>query len=167
MDIRKPIPSGKTTILAMLLSVFAAIMVFVPWIHAPGLFHSRNGLFSWHGVVNLIFLITLFLFLVATSPLRPVPLWRTFPLIGVAFLVLLFTGLFIAEYGRFMNVEAGVYLEFISGFLLLFLGALEIRGHLLRWQQDRGAMPMALPVDEMAPRSDDSAFRDRIRAEDS
>jgi hypothetical protein len=159
MDIRKPTPSGKTTIGAMLLSVFAAAMVFVPWIRL----HSElNGLFSWHGVVNLILLITLFLFLVATSPLKPVPLWRTFPLIGVAFLVTLFAGLFIVNWRVMTRLEAGVYLQLAGGFLLLLIGALEIRGHVIAWLRNQ-APPSALPLDDFEPRRGDDDPRERIQ----
>ncbi len=166
MDIRKP-PSGRTTIFAMVLSVLGALMVFVPWI-AP--FH-RNGLVSWHGVVNLILLITLFFFLVATSPLKPVPLWRSMGLVAVAFFVLLFTGLFIGAFSP-IPLEAGVYLEFAAGFLLLFVGALEIRGQLIRWQEDRA---IALqPLEDDFPEPDgglrrgatDPAMRERIQSSD-
>ena len=132
MDIRKPTASGKTTVFAMLLSIFGAGMVFVPW-YKPG---NLNGMMSWHGIVDLIVWILLFLFLVATSPLKPVPLWRTFPLVAGGALVLLFTGLCI---GRFSPapLDAGVYLEFVSGVALLFVAALEVRGQLIRWQAER------------------------------
>jgi hypothetical protein len=161
MDIRKPSPSGMTTVFAMVLSLLGAAMVFAPWVSVPG-FGGRTP-WSWQAVVNLILLITLFLFLIATSPLKPVPLWRSIALIGVAFLVLLFAGLFMADYGGRLRLEAGVYLQFVAGFGLLLIGALEIRGHLIRWQQEQHSPRVELPADDYTDRRDDPAFRERIK----
>src|SRR5262249_31540088 len=79
----------------------------------------------------------------ATSPLKPVPFWRSIPLAGVGALVLLFTGLFIGSVSGH-HLRAGVYLEFIAGFCLLLMAALEVRGqglHYLREQRIRATEP--------------------------
>jgi hypothetical protein len=134
-------------------------MVFVPWLRHG----SFNGMMSWHGIVNLILMILLFLFLVATSPLKPVPLWRTIPLSAAGCLVLLFTGLFIGNFGTAL-LEAGVYLEFAAGVALLFVAALEIRGQLIRWQQER--LVQVTAVEETTNGSSDSGFAERIQRRD-
>src|SRR5439155_14044352 len=156
VDIRKPAASGKTTIFAMLLSIVGAIMVFVPWFRLG----SLNGMMSWHGIVDLIVWILLFLFLVATSPLKPVPLWRTFPLVAGGALVLLFTGLFIGHFNP-APLDAGVYLEFGSGVALLFVAALEIRGQLIRWQAER--LVRVTAVEDTSNDPDHSDFAERIQ----
>jgi hypothetical protein len=138
----------------MIFCVLGAISIFVIWASHSSKFSGRfvtsdpvegrlilklndggqNGLVSWHGIPTGILFVLLFLLLVATSPLDPVPLWRTILLLVGGFLVVLLPSLFIERFANHpvIAVGPGAYMALILGFGLLFLGALEIRGMLIR-----------------------------------
>jgi hypothetical protein len=138
---------GKTTGWAMVFCVAGIVSIFVPWVEVYGgwgfdFTGQRNGLVTWHGVVTGVLFAVLFLFLVATSPLEPVPLWRSITLGVAGALALLVTGLFIGRYAAppLAVVLAGAYLALGLGFGLVFLAALEIRGMLVRVAMRRRVM---------------------------
>jgi hypothetical protein len=179
---------ATTTGWAMIFCVLGVGSIFVPWAHLSSKFsgrfaaehsgeirllerlhqdHSQNGLVSWHGIPTGILFVLLFLLLVATSPLDPVPLWRTIVLLVGGLLVVLFPSLFIERFVNhpLISVGAGAYFALILGFGLLFLGALEIRGMLLRRSARRGYLPALTP--EIVPQVDmDEKVRQAIKPAD-
>src|SRR5438876_3229741 len=113
---------------AMIFCLIGATTVFMPWgwvipgyenvpPQAAEIFRGfpqippgahYNGLFSWYGVVTCIAYAVLFLFLVATSPLYPVPLWRSILLfLGGAF-ILLIVSLFLGRFAGHPLFRLGV-----------------------------------------------------------
>lgn len=143
-----------TTACAIALCLAGAVSIFAPWIRTayspyggwfqPG---QHNGFFTWHGVPTALTFVLLFLLLVATSPLHPVPLWRSILLLVGGCLVVLFTGLFIQRWTGYalVEVQGGAYCSLGLGIGLLFLGALEIRGLLLRRFQRQEGQRFAEP----------------------
>jgi hypothetical protein len=132
-----------------------------------------NGLFSWHGVVTCVAFAVLFLFLVATSPLYPVPLWRSILLFVGGSFVLLIVILFFGRFGGpLFRFGEGSYITLGLAFMLLFLSALEIRALLIRWTRPREVKltPMTAEVfpakryEDKAPPSE-SAEEHRFRRE--
>jgi hypothetical protein len=123
--------------------------LFMPWMSVPvetfGQFGVdtkwviRNALASWHGIATAITFLVLFLMLVATSPLYPVPLWRAIILFTVSILLVLFPALFIGMYANLRPYQGqyGAYVALALGFIILFIAALEIRGMFVRLQARR------------------------------
>jgi hypothetical protein len=139
----------------MIFCVLGVVSIFLPWANPANQFSGRfaspdleemrlvvrvhqdgthNALVIWHGIPTGILFVLLFLLLVATSPLMPVPLWRTILLLVGGFLLVLFPSLFVGRFAGHPAVRVGwgAYFALVLGFGLLFLGALEIRGMLMR-----------------------------------
>jgi hypothetical protein len=174
-------PSGW----AMIFCVAGVGSIFLPWAFTTGVLTvgawthpeheivlrlkegSRNALVSWHGIPTGIIFVLLFLLLVATSPLNPVPLWRTILLLLGGFLVVLFTSMYVGHFAGFqvVRVGGGAYLALGLGFGLLFLGALEIRGMLIqRSETARHFAPLAPQI--MPEREMDEKLREGIKPPD-
>jgi hypothetical protein len=172
-------PSGW----AMIFCVAGVCALFFPWLTPTGILGrvklehgdvgwalqvqqkgSQNALASWHGIPTGIVFVLLFLLMVATSPLNPVPFWRTLVLLVGGFLVVLFTSMFVGRFVgmEFVAVAGGAYLALGLGFGLLFLGALEIRGMLIqRAEKARHFAPLAPQI--IPEREMDEKLRESIK----
>src|SRR5262249_20783969 len=107
------------------------------------------------------------LLLVATSPLNPVPMWRTVLLLVCGFLVVFFTSMYVGHLAGFqvVTVRGGAYLALGLGFGLLFLAALEIRGMLSqRSERARAFVPLAPQI--IPEREMDEKLREGIKPPD-
>jgi hypothetical protein len=90
-------PLISTSNWAILFCVAGTVSIFLPWSELNTYGSRYNGLGSWHGIPTGITFVVLFLFLVATTPLYPVPLWRSIILFVAGGLILLFSGMFIGQ----------------------------------------------------------------------
>jgi hypothetical protein len=123
----------------MIFCLIGVAAIFLPWARVPsyegiGLrvtLADRNGLASWHGIAAGITFVVLFLFLVATSPVYPVPLWRSIILSVLSTLIVIFSAVFVGDFSR-TEIKPGAYVALALGFVLLFITALEFRGLLMR-----------------------------------
>jgi tRNA A-37 threonylcarbamoyl transferase component Bud32 len=129
---------ATTTGWAMILCVLGGLRTFLPWAvqHrwevAPGVIWTGDnnilGFESTFGLLTAMTFLLLFLLLVATGFLEPIPIWRPLSLFVAAILAILFSVL-PPSVGQ--SLHAGAYLAIVLGVGLLFLGALQIRRILL------------------------------------
>jgi tRNA A-37 threonylcarbamoyl transferase component Bud32 len=85
-----------------------------------------------YGITVLVTFLGLFVFLLATGSLQPIPLWRPVTLIGAGLAVVLFLG---SAFGP------GAYITFAAGLGLLLVGSIQLRGVLMRPHAAEGARP--------------------------
>jgi predicted Ser/Thr protein kinase len=141
-QVRRKSTFGKvfatTTGWAMILCLMGCLRTFVPWSvehrwePAPGVIlagsHGLLGYETTFGLLTAVSFLLLFLFLVATGFLEPIPIWRPLSLFLGAILVIVFS-LLPPSVGQ--SLRGGAYLAIVLGVGLLFLGALQIRRILL------------------------------------
>jgi hypothetical protein len=85
-----------------------------------------------YGIAVLVTFLGLFVFLLATGSLQPIPLWRPVTLIGAGLAVVLFMG---SAFGP------GAYITSAAGLGLLLVGSIQLRGVLMRLHAAHGARP--------------------------
>jgi hypothetical protein len=175
MHVRLPVVKtflSSSTGWAIIVGLLGAAAVFIPWAEMltvrgqleNGVIHSKDlpyhewvyGTRFWHGYPTIFAFYGLVLFLVVTSPIKPVPLWRSIALLLAAagILVLVAIG---HEYNHSPALgdapqqgiwvtyswAIGSYIPFASALALAFLASLEIRARvaksLQRSQEQTGA----------------------------
>jgi len=129
---------ATTTGWAMILCILGGLRTFLPWAvqHrwevAPGVIWTGDnnilGFESTFGLLTAMTFFCLFLLLVATGFMEPIPLWRPLSLFTAGILAILFS--LLAQTGG-NSLHAGAYLAILLGIGLLFLGALQVRRILL------------------------------------
>ncbi len=121
---------GRTTGWAMLFCLLGSLTTLLPWVVFDFPNHAlRFGYqVDWGIGTGLVFLI-LFLLLVATGFMDPVPIWRPVALFLGGSGAILCPSLL---RGSAASLKEGAYLAMVLGVGLLFLGALQIRGILIR-----------------------------------
>ncbi|HEV2947894.1 MAG TPA: hypothetical protein VGX70_10985 [Gemmataceae bacterium] len=94
------------------------------------MFSARNviGFETTFGLLTAMTFFCLFLLLVATGFMEPIPLWRPASLFLAGIAAILFS--LLAQIGG-RSLHAGAYLAIVLGIGLLFLGALQVRRILL------------------------------------
>jgi hypothetical protein len=147
---------GTTTGWAMILCVMGCLSTFFVWADAnrhdipppPGflIYTPHNYVFDAHGYETVLGLLTattfliLFLFLVATGFLEPIPIWRPASLFVAGLGAILFPVL--GHHGDY-SLREGAYIAIVLGVGLLLLGAMQVRGILMQGRSDKDAGPDA------------------------
>ena len=150
---------GTTTGWAMIFCLFGGFRTFFPWMHVNdalslGVF-NLSGYETTFGVLTTLTFVGLFLLLVATGFLEPIPLWRPLALFlgGIAAIAFPLVERFSSrptmrpskidalpkvlqqfpfEMPYAYSLREGAYMSICLGFGLLFLAALQLRGILMR-----------------------------------
>ena len=95
-----------------------------------------------YGIAVLVTFLGLFVFLLATGSLQPIPLWRPVTLIGAGLAVVLLMGAFFKSFpSPVPEFLPGAYITFAAGLGLLLVGSIQLRGVLMRLHAARGARP--------------------------
>jgi hypothetical protein len=124
----------STTGWGMILCLVAAVSPILPWHVRGGVCASGYG--DWHGpTINVIAALG-FIFLIATSPLSPVPWWRILGVAavgaGVVVVVLMYAMRPGSGWMDFPVAEYGGLLAILSAAGLLLVAALEVRQLILK-----------------------------------
>jgi serine/threonine protein kinase len=150
---------GTTTGWAMIFCLLGGFRTFFPWMHVNdalslGVF-NLSGYETTFGVLTTLTFVGLFLLLVATGFLEPIPLWRPLALFlgGIAAIAFPLVERFSSrptmrpskidalpkvlqqfpfEMPYAYSLREGAYMSICLGFGLLFLAALQLRGILMR-----------------------------------
>jgi Protein kinase domain len=126
----------STTGWAILCSALGLVLCLIPWSQR----NDAGGLSTEPGIVVTVTFLALLAFLVATSFIEPVPVWRPPALIVSGLIVLLFMALYFRNAEPLSDAVPGVnYMVAGLGLALLFLGTLQLRGVLRRLYQEAAA----------------------------
>jgi hypothetical protein len=136
---RWPIGTTGWAILFCALGLFGCLL---PWSN------EGTGFRTWNGIFTGIVFILLPAFLVATSPLRPTPLWRPLVLMGTSLFIVFVTALYLTR-----KVEGGVtglvFMPMAAAVGLLFLGSVDLRAVLMARFMVKAPGPLQPKRDEV------------------
>lgn len=125
---------GTTTGWAMIFCVMGCLSAFLPWAveiiwQVPGVLafsdHTVMGYESKFGILAVMTFLFLFLILVATGFLEPIPAWRPVCIFIAGIAVILFAS---RVHDESHKLHLGAYYAVALGVWLMFLGALQVRG---------------------------------------
>lgn len=124
----------STTAWGMICSFIGGVAVFLPW-DVPAFFAPRIGSTLWFGGAISSSFLFLLLYLFATGPLEPIPIWR--PIVtfaGAAIILVLFNVYAYGPGGNWVKF-VGCWATLLATMGLLIASAAELRSVLKRRNQ--------------------------------